>query len=62
MSVNWQKIEEGLMGKLDLNHDGKVDGKDASFLFQKTVSILSSNMAATGTGFTAGFLYGLKKG
>jgi len=50
------------MGTLDVNHDGKVDAADATFALSKVISVLSSNMAATGSGFAAGFVLGLKKG
>lgn len=62
MTVNWDKVEKDLMGTLDVNHDGKVDSADASYALQGAISILSANMAATGTGFAAGFLLGLRKG
>jgi uncharacterized membrane protein (Fun14 family) len=62
LHVDWKKVEETTTSVLDVNHDGKLDQKDLSFLLHKGLNILSGNMAATGSGFTAGFLYGLKKG
>jgi len=62
VTVNWDRVEKDAMGTLDVNHDGKVDAADATFALSKVISVLSSNMAATGSGFAAGFVLGLKKG
>lgn len=62
VQVHWDRIERDVMCLLDLNKDGKVDYRDSKYALQKTVDILSSNMAATGTGFTGGFLTGWRAG
>jgi hypothetical protein len=46
---------------LDLNDDGSVDGKDRAIALDKLMEILQFNLPA-GSGFTAGFVGGLRSG
>eukprot|EP00128_Syssomonas_multiformis_P009613 Colp12_sorted_trinity150504_noHs@8368 len=62
ITVNWNKVENDLMGLLDVNHDGKVDEKDVEIFSSKIITALTHNMGATAGGFTAGFFLGVARG
>ena len=55
------KIQEHVRNALDLNDDGSVDGKDRAIALDKLMEILQFNLPA-GSGFTAGFVGGLRSG
>lgn len=59
MNVNYGKIQKDVEKIMDLNHDGKVDEKDAKVAYDKLHNVLSYNMP-TGGGFSAGLLMGLR--
>ncbi|KAA8495993.1 FUN14 domain-containing protein 1 [Porphyridium purpureum] len=62
ITINWDKLQGGVMGTLDLDKDGDFDHDDMKLGVQKAIAILSNHMPATTTGFGAGFLLGLKRG
>lgn len=59
MQVNYDRIQKEMDKVLDLNHDGKVDEKDAQVAYDKVHTVLSYHMP-TGGGFSAGLLMGLR--
>jgi len=59
--VDHVKIQEHVRNALDLNDDGSVDGKDRAIALDKLMEILQFNLPA-GSGFTAGFVGGLRSG
>jgi uncharacterized membrane protein (Fun14 family) len=59
MIVNYEKVQKDVERLMDLNHDGKVDEKDAKVAYEKIHDVLSYNMP-TGGGFGAGLLMGLR--
>eukprot|EP00048_Salpingoeca_helianthica_P015677 m.227992 g.227992 ORF g.227992 m.227992 type:complete len:170 (+) comp17374_c0_seq1:21-530(+) len=59
VTVNWKKVEDDVMKKLDANGDGVVDAKDLQPFFKKTMSALQYNMPSS-TGFVTGYVLGLK--
>jgi len=46
---------------MDVNDDGKVDEQDVKIIYEKILDVVSFNMPA-GSGFTGGFLAGVKSG
>eukprot|EP00747_Dinoflagellata_sp_TGD_P167716 gnl/TRDRNA2_/TRDRNA2_192664_c0_seq1.p1 gnl/TRDRNA2_/TRDRNA2_192664_c0~~gnl/TRDRNA2_/TRDRNA2_192664_c0_seq1.p1 ORF type:complete len:173 (+),score=47.98 gnl/TRDRNA2_/TRDRNA2_192664_c0_seq1:86-604(+) len=62
VSMNWPKIEKDMMMILDTNKDGKIDDKDFSVYYLQVLKVLQGNQMPCAGGFTAGFLYGVKKG
>jgi uncharacterized membrane protein (Fun14 family) len=59
MQVNYEKLEKEANKVLDVNHDGKVDAKDAEAAYYKLQSVLSYHMP-TGGGFASGLIMGLR--
>lgn len=59
MQVNYDKVEKAANKVLDVNHDGKVDAKDAEVAYAKMQEVLSYNMP-TGGGFATGLVMGLR--
>jgi uncharacterized membrane protein (Fun14 family) len=63
IDVRWDNIERDTVGQMDLNQDGKIDSEDAKIaLAQFTNYMTTKNSAVTSSTFTAGLLYGLRKG
>jgi uncharacterized membrane protein (Fun14 family) len=61
VQVDHVKIQEHFRDALDLNDDGAVDGKDRAILTERVMQVLQYNLPA-GSGFTMGFLGGLRSG
>lgn len=59
MQVNYDKLEKEANKVLDVNHDGKVDAKDAEAAYAQLQKVLGYHMP-TGGGFGAGLLMGLR--
>mmetsp|Transcript_19902 Transcript_19902/g.50288 ORF Transcript_19902/g.50288 Transcript_19902/m.50288 type:complete len:492 (+) Transcript_19902:577-2052(+) len=58
VEVDWRKLERDYTRILDRDSDGKVTAKDFQLLLNNTTEVLKFNLPA-GSGFTAGFSYGL---
>lgn len=69
IKINWPVVERDITNLLDFNQDGKIDEKDLSAWYFRTISMLSKDTddglaaknAAAGS-FGAGFLLGFRKG
>ena len=61
IEVDWHKISGGIIAKLDVNQDGKLDVEDAKSYWKKIKSVLTNKVPAAG-GFSVGFMYGVKTG
>jgi uncharacterized membrane protein (Fun14 family) len=61
VQVDHVKIQEHFRTALDLNDDGSVDGKDRAIATEKLMEVLQYNLPA-GSGFTMGFVGGLRSG
>lgn len=61
VQVDHMKIQEQVRDALDLNDDGAVDGKDRALLTEKVMKVLQYNLPA-GSGFSMGFVGGLRSG
>jgi hypothetical protein len=61
VQVDHVKIQESFREALDLNDDGSVDGKDRAIATDKIMEVLQYNLPA-GSGFTMGFVGGLRSG
>mmetsp|Transcript_6132 Transcript_6132/g.14883 ORF Transcript_6132/g.14883 Transcript_6132/m.14883 type:complete len:126 (-) Transcript_6132:1558-1935(-) len=61
IDVDWNKIKGDAIAPLDLNKDGKVDGKDVEVFWKKSQAILKDSIPESG-GFSAGFLLGARRG
>jgi uncharacterized membrane protein (Fun14 family) len=61
VQVDHVKIQEHVRTALDLNDDGTIDGKDRAMATDKLMQVLQFNLPA-GSGFTAGFVGGLRSG
>ena len=59
MSVNYDKMQKEAEKVLDVNHDGKVDMKDAEMAYANVQKVLGYHMP-TGGGFASGLLVGLR--
>jgi len=63
IEVNWNKVEADVMGQLDYDGNGKVDGKDAQLCMQDIVRYMADkNSAVTAGTFSLGLLLGLRRG
>jgi uncharacterized membrane protein (Fun14 family) len=61
VQVDHVKMQERFRNALDLNDDGAIDGKDRAMLTEKVMKVLQYNLPA-GSGFTMGFVGGLRSG
>eukprot|EP00747_Dinoflagellata_sp_TGD_P168078 gnl/TRDRNA2_/TRDRNA2_193666_c0_seq1.p1 gnl/TRDRNA2_/TRDRNA2_193666_c0~~gnl/TRDRNA2_/TRDRNA2_193666_c0_seq1.p1 ORF type:complete len:257 (+),score=38.91 gnl/TRDRNA2_/TRDRNA2_193666_c0_seq1:56-826(+) len=58
LEVNWSRVHQDFVEKLDRDKDGKVTTSDLAIMWQELESCLTFNLPA-GCGFTAGLVYGL---
>mmetsp|Transcript_48184 Transcript_48184/g.73356 ORF Transcript_48184/g.73356 Transcript_48184/m.73356 type:complete len:124 (-) Transcript_48184:79-450(-) len=61
IDVDWGKVKDDSMKKLDTTGDGKVDGEDMKVWWRKVKNLLTNKLPSAG-GFSLGFLYGVKHG
>eukprot|EP00536_Pseudo-nitzschia_multiseries_P014171 jgi/Psemu1/291298/fgenesh1_pg.665_\ len=59
LSVDWEKVKDDAIKQVDTNGDGKLDGNDLKVYWKKLQALLTTNMPNS-TGFSLGFLYGIK--
>ena len=59
VTVNYEKIQKKAQGWFDINHDGKLDGKDAEQVFTRAQKVLEYHLPS-GSGFGAGLILGLR--
>jgi len=59
VSVDWKKIQDDAVKKLDQTGDGKFDQEYAKKIWVRVKSLLTTGLPSAG-GFSVGFLYGLK--
>lgn len=63
IDVRWDNVERDTIGRMDMNNDGKVDSTDAQMALKQFGTFMTEkNSAVTSGTFTAGLLYGLRKG
>ena len=63
IAVRWDRIERDAMRSLDFDEDGKVDHSDLHQAGRDFVRyMVGKNSGVTAATFTAGLLYGLRKG
>ena len=61
VEVDHGKLKKDIEGMMDLNKDGKVDTEDLNKASEDIMEVLSFGLPA-GTGFGAGFIFGLRQG
>ena len=61
IEVDWHKISGGIVAKMDVTGDGKVDTEDVKAYWKKIRGVLTNKVPAAG-GFSLGFMYGVKSG
>mmetsp|Transcript_7854 Transcript_7854/g.11535 ORF Transcript_7854/g.11535 Transcript_7854/m.11535 type:complete len:205 (+) Transcript_7854:92-706(+) len=61
IEVDHGKVKKDVEHLMDLNNDGRIDGKDVDQVVHKIREVLEFNMTG-GTGFAAGFFGGLRSG
>ncbi|EGF83454.1 hypothetical protein BATDEDRAFT_22171 [Batrachochytrium dendrobatidis JAM81] len=61
IQINWPRVEGMLIGKMDLDGDGKFTGKDIQIAATRLIHNLSSDMPST-AGFAAAFIIGFRYG
>ena len=59
LKVDWDKVEKDVVQHIDVDGDGKFTEKDLQVYWGKIKRILTYNIPSA-SGFTIGFLYGLK--
>eukprot|EP00127_Corallochytrium_limacisporum_P000080 Clim_evm19s3 gene=Clim_evmTU19s3 len=62
VKVDWDKIDNDLRTRLDVNNDGVVDDKDVNIIAADLVKVFTSHMGVTATGFAGGLLLGFRAG
>eukprot|EP00979_Chaetoceros_neogracilis_P018348 scaffold10575_cov275-Chaetoceros_neogracile.AAC.2 len=58
VAVDWQKVQDDAVAKIDTDGDGELTVSDAKVYWKKVKKILTTNMPSAG-GFSLGFMYGL---
>mmetsp|Transcript_3670 Transcript_3670/g.6956 ORF Transcript_3670/g.6956 Transcript_3670/m.6956 type:complete len:127 (+) Transcript_3670:1606-1986(+) len=58
VSVDWKKLQDDAVSKVDVDGDGELTVSDAKVYWEKAKKILTLNIPSAG-GFTMGFMYGL---
>jgi uncharacterized membrane protein (Fun14 family) len=61
VKVDHGQIRKDVENLLDLNDDGRIDGKDGEMAYSQLMKVLQFNLPG-GTGFAAGFAGGLRSG
>lgn len=61
IQVDHVRIRHDLESYFDLNRDGKINHEDRALATKKVMDVLQFNLPA-GSGFTAGFIGGLRSG
>uniref|UniRef100_A0A7R9ZDX5 EF-hand domain-containing protein n=1 Tax=Pseudictyota dubia TaxID=2749911 RepID=A0A7R9ZDX5_9STRA len=56
IDIDWKKVKDDAVKKIDTNADGKFDVEDAKTYWQKVKKILT-NSVPDASGFSLGFLY-----
>jgi uncharacterized membrane protein (Fun14 family) len=59
--VNWDKVKDDAIKKVDTDGDGKLSADDMKAYWAKLKSLLTANLPNSG-GFSLGFFYGIKQG
>lgn len=59
VDVNWNKVKDDAIAKVDTDGDGEVTVEDLNNYWKKVRTILTKNVPSAG-GFSLGFMYGLK--
>lgn len=59
IDVNWDKVQREAISKIDTDGDGKITEKDAQAYWAKLKKMLTYNLPSA-SGFSVGFLYGLR--
>lgn len=62
VNVNWPKVNKDLTQLFDMNKDGVIDVNDFSAGQNLAVKVLKTNPEYVSGSFTAGLLYGMKRG
>ncbi|KAG7343354.1 FUN14 family protein [Nitzschia inconspicua] len=61
LKIDWARLSEDAQKKLDKSGDGKLDMEDAKIYWQKLKILLTENLPSS-SGFSLGFLLGVKSG
>jgi uncharacterized membrane protein (Fun14 family) len=61
IDVDWNKVRDDAVGKMDSDKDGKLTAADAKEYWKKLRALLTNKIPGAG-GFGLGFLYGVKHG
>jgi len=61
LEVDWEKVKDDAVKKVDTDGDGKLGAKDVEVYWKKLRALLTANLPGSG-GFSLGFLYGVKQG
>lgn len=61
ITVDWGKVRDSAVKKMDVNKDGKVNVEDVKEYWKILRHMLTNKIPAAG-GFSFGFLYGVKNG
>mmetsp|Transcript_11044 Transcript_11044/g.15322 ORF Transcript_11044/g.15322 Transcript_11044/m.15322 type:complete len:156 (-) Transcript_11044:151-618(-) len=59
IDVDWKKVQDDAVKKIDTDGDGEITAEDAKNYWKKVKAILTDKVPDAG-GFSLGFLYGLK--
>lgn len=61
IQVDWNKVKDDALKKVDTDGDGKLGSGDIKVYWLKLKSLLTANLPNSG-GFSLGFLYGIRQG
>lgn len=62
VTVNWPKVNKDLTQLFDMNKDGVIDDKDFGEAQTLAIKVLKTNPEYVSGSFSAGLLYGMKRG
>eukprot|EP00535_Pseudo-nitzschia_heimii_P008649 CAMPEP_0197178228 /NCGR_PEP_ID=MMETSP1423-20130617/3583_1 /TAXON_ID=476441 /ORGANISM="Pseudo-nitzschia heimii, Strain UNC1101" /LENGTH=130 /DNA_ID=CAMNT_0042627935 /DNA_START=104 /DNA_END=496 /DNA_ORIENTATION=- len=61
IKVDWDKVKDDAIKKVDTDGDGKLGADDMKIYWEKLKGLLTANLPNSG-GFSLGFFYGIKQG